>query len=454
MRGRLPNTAAETSEVAAGVAWIDGDNNVGFSINRYDSLYGVPIRYSLDPAIEAEAPTHRPRARPAIDGRAEIDTGDGFVDSVRFRGGYSDYRHFEIEDTGEIATTFINEGWEGAARGASSRTGAAGAAASARNISTATSASTARRSSCRPTSTRQFGLFTLQTLDLGAFKAEAGARYEHSRLHADADAGHRQSRPHAAASTPSPARSAAATRWRRGSRVGLNGSHSERAPSAEELFANGPHAGTQAFEIGDPDSSTRKAAGASRRRCAASGDGYQLRRLGLPQLVRRLHLRAADRRDRGRSAGLPVSPGRRPLFRHRARGLGSRRARSAASTINVDGVADYVRATIDGVGPAPRIPPLRLLGGIEAQSELVDGRIEVEWVSDQDRIAAFETPTDGYTMVNASLAFHPFGDDNDSSIVLSANNIFDVDARRHASFLKDYAPLAGRDLRISARVTF
>jgi iron complex outermembrane receptor protein len=40
------------------------------------------------------------------------------------------------------------------------------------------------------------------------------------------------------------------------------------------------------------------------------------------------------------------------------------------------------------------------------------------------------------------------------SLTLSANNIFDVDARRHASFLKDYAPLAGRDLRVSARFSF
>ncbi len=122
--------------------------------------------------------------------------------------------------------------------------------------------------------------------------------------------------------------------------------------------------------------------------------------------------------------------------------------------INLDGVADYVRATIQGAGPAPRIPPFRLLGGLEAQSDRVNARVEVERVAGQDRIAAFETPTDGYTMVNASLSFHPFGGDNNSVIVLSANNIFDVVARRHASFLKDYAPLAGRDLRISARVTF
>jgi iron complex outermembrane receptor protein len=38
--------------------------------------------------------------------------------------------------------------------------------------------------------------------------------------------------------------------------------------------------------------------------------------------------------------------------------------------------------------------------------------------------------------------------------VLSANNILDVEARRHASFTKDYVPLAGRDIRVSARLSF
>jgi iron complex outermembrane recepter protein len=39
-------------------------------------------------------------------------------------------------------------------------------------------------------------------------------------------------------------------------------------------------------------------------------------------------------------------------------------------------------------------------------------------------------------------------------VVLSANNIFDVEARRHASFLKDFAPLAGRDFRATLRLGF
>jgi iron complex outermembrane receptor protein len=129
-------------------------------------------------------------------------------------------------------------------------------------------------------------------------------------------------------------------------------------------------------------------------------------------------------------------------------------AQIGSYAINLDAVADYVRATIDTSGPAPRIPPLRLLGGLEAQSKRVQARLEVERTFEQKRLADFETPTDGFTLVNASLTFQPFANRRNTSIALSANNIFDVDARRHASFLKDVAPLAGRDLRVSARISF
>ena len=113
-----------------------------------------------------------------------------------------------------------------------------------------------------------------------------------------------------------------------------------------------------------------------------------------------------------------------------------------------------MQARIKGAGPVPRIPPLRVLGGLEAQSDAVQARIEAEWTNGQSRVTGFETPTKGFTLVNASLSFKPFGADNSTSILLSANNIFDVEARRHASFLKDFAPLAGRDFRVTARVVF
>ena len=71
---------------------------------------------------------------------------------------------------------------------------------------------------------------------------------------------------------------------------------------------------------------------------------------------------------------------------------------------------------------------------------------------DHNRTAPIETETAGYTLVNASLAWHAFAEDSQLTFSLSANNIFDVEARRSTSQLKDFAPLAGRDIRLTARV--
>jgi iron complex outermembrane receptor protein len=78
--------------------------------------------------------------------------------------------------------------------------------------------------------------------------------------------------------------------------------------------------------------------------------------------------------------------------------------------------------------------------------------MEVEHVSDQNRVAPDETTTPGYTMVNASFDWHPLDEDPALTLSLTANNLFDVNARRHASDLKDYAPLAGRDIRLTAKL--
>jgi iron complex outermembrane recepter protein len=449
LRGRLPNSAGRTWDVAAGAAWIDGDSNAGFSVTRYDSLYGVPVRFSLDPAIEAEAP-RIDIAQTRVDGRAEIDTGSGFVDSVRLRAGWSDYRHFELEEDGAIGTAFYNNGFEGRVEARQSPRhgwgGGFGAQYSRSDLEV-----TGAEKFLPPNATRQLGLFALETLDRGPLKAEAGLRFEHSSLHADADAdlGNAAMRRSFDALTGSIGASYAIAP---SLRFGLNLSRSERAPNVEELFANGPHAGTQAFETGDPDLSTEKSWGleATLRR---TGDALSFSASVFHSWFQGYIF---DRQTGAVEDGLPVfqtSQADARYFGVEFEGS-ARLARIGETIIVADAVGDYVRAVIDFQGPAPRIPPLRLLGGIEAQAPLADGRIEIEWVSDQDRVATFETPTDGYTMVNASLAFHPFGARNQSSLILSADNIFDVVARRHASFLKDYAPLAGRDLRISARVMF
>jgi iron complex outermembrane recepter protein len=84
----------------------------------------------------------------------------------------------------------------------------------------------------------------------------------------------------------------------------------------------------------------------------------------------------------------------------------------------------------------------------------VDGRLEVEHAFAHDRTAPNETDTPGYTMVNAALDWHPLAGHPKLTLSLAANNIFDVEARRSTSVLKDYAPLAGRDIRLTARFGF
>ena len=299
--------------------------------------------------------------------------------------------------------------------------------------------------------TSQLGIFAVENYEKGPLRAELGARYERQTVSAEADSD---------IGNPAMKRSfdavsgslGASYELAKGIRFGLNGSHSQRAPSAEELFAGGPHAGTQSFEIGDPDLSKEKSWGLEAT-VNAEGDGFSLSasvfRSWFDDYI-------FERRTGAVEDDLPVFQISQADARYFGVELeGSvRLARRGGVTFNADAVADYVRATIDGIGPAPRIPPFRLMGGLEAQSERVQGRIEVEWTATQDRLAPLETETRGFTFVNASVQFKPLRNNANTSITLAANNIFDVDARRHASFLKDVAPLAGRDIRLTARLNF
>ena len=448
LRGRMPNSAGRTSDIAAGVAWIDGQNNVGVSINRLDSLYGIPIRFSLDPAAEAEA-VRIDLKQTRADGRAEFDLGDGFLDLVRLRGGWSNYRHSEIDDQGVVGTTFFNKGYEGRLEFVQSTRngwgGGFGAQYYHRRLNTV-----GDEKSLPINSTDQFGIFVLQTYSKGMVNAEVGGRYERQRVRAEADPV--IGNPDITRSFNAFSGSVGASIGPKSFRVGLNASHTERAPSAEELYVNGPHPGTQSFEIGDPTFAKEKSNGLELT-LRSSGKGFTLG-------ASAYHIWFSDYIYEQQTGAVEDDL---PVFEYRqakARYLGFeidgsvQVAKVGGFALNIDALADYVKARIRTIGPAPRIPPFRLLGGVEAQSERLTGRVEVERTARQGRLAAFETPTRGFTLVNASLAFKPLKNNEATSITLSANNIFDVDARRHASFLKDYAPLAGRDIRVTAHLSF
>ncbi|MEA3037364.1 MAG: iron complex outerrane recepter protein [Sphingomonadales bacterium] len=448
LSGRLPNSDGRTSDIAAGAAWIDGSSNVGFSINHFASFYGIPIRYPLDPALEAEK-VHIDLKQTRVDGRAEFGLGGGFIDSVRLRGGYSDYRHSEIDESGAIGTTFFNKGYEGRLEFVQATKGGFGGGFGAQYFHRDLNVVGNEKALPRNT-TSQAGIFALESYSTGKLKAELGGRYERQTVHGDADAV--VGNPDITRTFDAFSGSLGASYGTSALRFGLNASHTERAPGAEELYINGPHPGTQAFEIGNPNFKKEVSNGIEAT-LHGSGDGYSFSASAYSLWFSHY---IYEQETGVIQDNLPVFQQRQASARYVGFEVeGSLRLATIGSVrLNANALADYVKATVVHVGPAPRIPPLRMLGAIEAQSDLVNARLEVEKVTRQRRLAPLETPTDGYTMVNASISISPLRAHKELSFTLSANNIFDVDARRSASFLKDYAPLAGRDIRLSARFAF
>ena len=455
LRGRLPNTASETWTASVGAAFIADNGSLGVSYSHYDSLYGVPIRYSLEPGGEEPEAPRLSLVQNRVDLRGEIETGGGFLDRIRLRAGMADYRHFELEEDGEVGTAFYNKGIEGRLELVQANRngwqGASGVQFFNRDFDVQGDEAFLPRNN-----TAQVGLFTLQQLDRGAFKMEAGARYEHTTLTARTavtdDRFFRGQRDFNAFSGSIGASYGFAPDWR----AGLNLSRTERAPSAEELFANGPHAGTEAYELGNPDFK-KEASWGIEATLHGHGEGYSFDASAYYNRFSNYIYDAlvpqgpcvAAAAPSGRDVDLPCFQYAQADARYYGiEAEGSLRlATIGRYAINADLLGDYVNAQILGTGPAPRIPPLRLLGGLEAQSDTVNARVEVERSFKQTRVLGLETPTDGFTLVNASVQLKPWGTLNPTTLTLSANNIFDVDARRHASVLKDFAPLAGRDLR-------
>ncbi len=460
LRGKLPNTQAETWTVGLGAAYIADSTNFGVSYSHYDSLYGVPIRYALASGDEQEAP-RLDLVQDRFDVRGEIDTGGKFIDKVRLRGGYAKYRHFELEEDGAVGTAFYNKGYEGRLELVQSNRGgwqgATGVQYYHRSFDVVGDEAFLPKNR-----TSQFGVFTLQQIDFGQLRAEGGIRYERSSLQSNPEAGDMRFPAARRAFDAFSGSAGLSYTVADGVRIGLNGSRTERAPSADELFANGGHAGTQAWELGNPNFGLEKSWGLEgtlhihKEGFSFDASAYYDWFSGYISENRVAQsVCEAAAAPSGREVDLPCFQFQQADARYYGieADLTARLATLGDYTINFDVLGDIVRAAANG-SQVPRIPAARVLGGIEAQSDKLTGRVEVEHVFEQNRIAAFETPTADYTLVNASVAVRPFADNEKVSLTLSANNIFDVDARRHASFLKDFAPLSGRDLRVTLRAGF
>lgn len=436
-RGRIPNSASTSTSAGVGAAFVNDGGMLGVSFGYFDSEYGIPPRADL-----GEEPTIKLRQYRA-DLRGEVDLGDGLFEKLRVRGGYGDYTHTEFDD-GVPGTTFTNKGIEFRAELAQADRGgwrgASGIQYGSRDFAAIGDEAFLPRNE-----SQKYALFTLQEYELGAVTLEGALRFEHVGITARSIDFDRSFDSLSGAAGLS-------YQINDGLKASLSVSRSERAPSPEELLSDGPHAATQAFERGDPTFGKETSWG-TEASLKFNRDGWSAALTGYASWF--------DNFIYETDTGLVEDD--LPLFQFhqdKARVYGfefeaaAPLAQIGGFNIAADVTADMTRAKIKDGPHVPRIPPLRVRGGLEAQGERIDARAEVEWTDAQNRIAPFETATKGFTLVNASLTWRPLPETKNLSLSLAADNIFDVDARRHASFTKDYVPLAGRDIRVTARLSF
>lgn len=440
--GVVGNAALQTKGGSTGLSYVSDNGFFGISATGLDTNYGVPGGHEDEGGVTIDLRQRR------LDFDGEVNGDFLIFNRAKLRVGYGDYTHKEIEPSGEAGTVFSNEGIEGrfelidkpVSVGPGELNGAVGFQWRLRDFS-----AIGEEAFVPPTESSQYGVFALKELELGALRFEFGGRYEATNHEApdllitrDFDA---YSVSGGVGVIPA-----------EGFFLGVTGLRTERAPAVEELFSNGPHLATRSFEIGDADLGVETARGVEAT--AKYGDdrfsfaingfytsykdfifeaetGLEEDELPVFQFV------AADATFKGFEVVTEAE-----LFKWRG------------FDIHADASIDYVRATVDAANEnLPRIPPLSGLFGVEANSELFDVRFEAEYAAEQDRIADFELPTEDYLMLHAFLTVRPIRGKG-LAIRVAAQNLNDEDARTHASFLKDVAPLPGRNIKVSLTGTF
>jgi iron complex outermembrane receptor protein len=129
-------------------------------------------------------------------------------------------------------------------------------------------------------------------------------------------------------------------------------------------------------------------------------------------------------------------------------------------TVGVENQFDLVRASFTGGGNVPRIPPMRLGGGLFWRDANWLARVNLLHAFAQNDIAATgETPTKGYNLMRAEMSYRmslapgaPFG--KEMTIGLVGDNLLNADIRNSVSYRKNEVLLPGANLRAFANILF
>ena len=450
-RGTVPNSWTDTRSGGAGVTYIAEDWLLGMAYSRHDTRYGIPGGHGHEHEHEEE---HEEEEEGHDE---EMEEGGPIIDLVQdrldlgFRRDFDEgralridaaanaYEHAELEPSGEVGTLYEVDGrelrvaydhrlpWDFA--------GTAGL--QWQQVELAASGEEAFIPDSR---TRTLGGFVFEQREFASWSLELGARIDRQEVDGAGLPGYDELAFNASAGAIVPLDET----W---SLVGQL-ARIERHPSSTELYADGPHAATGQYEIGDPGFDTERGLQAEAGLRFAGGDRSAELRFFVVDYDGYLFLSPTGEVE----DDLPVFQYRQQDARFYGMEAHASLPLSDAWTLGL--FADAVRGELSDGSDLPRIPPLRI--GTELAYERAGWRaaLSARHSFEQDRIAEYELPTQSYTMLDAELSWRPGGRAAGTLLFLRGTNLLDEDARVHSSPLKDEVPLPGRSLSAGLRYSF
>lgn len=445
-------TAVETWMGALGGAYFADWGRLGVAYTRAENEYGIP---EADEPVQVDMHTDRFRFEGDL-----FDPLPGFRE-VRVRGVYSDYEHDEIAD-GEVGQTYRNEEFETRIEALhdpiGALTGAIGFHARTRDFRGEGEAA----DFLAPTETEMVAAYFFEEHPLGdAVTLSAGFRAEYTRVEGTDAAGNKQdldfvplSGAIGVVTTP--------TDWLT---FGMNATVSQRAPSQVELLARGPHEATETFELGNAnlDEETSFSGDA---RVEIEGARGRIEVAGFVTQYDDFIFASLTGNQVDETGTAPgeldelVYANRDALFWGLEVAANLDVYEFDCGRFGIDGRFDYVRARFDsndagGSRDIPRIVPIRWGAGLYFEAEATRARVGFVRTEAQEKIGAFESPTNQFTYLNASLTHRiDFIEALPLELSINARNLTDVRGRNHVAFNKDEVLLPGRSIRFALRAQF
>lgn len=374
-----------------------------------------------------------------FDIRGELRNPFAGFSALRLRAGVTDYVHDEVED-GAISTTFKNKAYDTRIElqhePIAGFKGLIGLQTSQRKFS-----AEGDEAYVEPTITRKLGFFALEEYRLGDWRFEAALRHDRQTAEAQTS-GIERSHNGTSASL------GAVWKFTPGYQVGTSFTRASRAPSAEELYAQGLHMATSTYERGNPDLRSEISQNIDVSLKKTSGDttfGVSVFRNRISNYIygrtldevdglQLLQYSQADATFTGIEGQV-----RQRLNRH----------------FGITLFGDTVRARLAGGGLLPRIPATRAGLRLDGNWNAWEGQVEWVQVARQGRVAEFETATPGYGMLNVGVSYSgQFSGGTPWQVYVKANNLTDRLAYAHTSFIKNAAPLMGRNVTVGVKVAF